>query len=46
MKNLNSKNNNNTVVQSAGNLLGSSETIRQLSRLKKIIGTHCGLTAG
>ena len=35
MKNLNSKNNNNTVVQSAGNLLGSSETIRQLSRLKK-----------
>lgn len=35
MKNLNSKNNNNTVVQSAGNLSGSSETIRQLSRLKK-----------
>ena len=34
MKNLNSKNNNNTVVQSAGNLTGSSETIRQLSSFK------------
>lgn len=34
MKNLNSQNNNNTVVQSAGNLEGSSETIRQLSSSK------------
>nr|YP_010003042.1 hypothetical protein JXX86_mgp05 [Ulva sp. TM637]AZP40111.1 hypothetical protein [Ulva sp. TM637] len=34
MKHLNSQNNNNTVVQSAGNLTGSSETIRQLSSFK------------
>ena len=34
MKNLNSQNNKNTVVQSAGNLEGSSETIRQLSSYK------------
>nr|WVH39670.1 hypothetical protein [Ulva dactylifera] len=34
MKNFNSQNNNSTVVQSAGNLSGSSETIRQLSSFK------------
>ena len=34
MKHLNSQNNNNTVVQSAGNPMGSSETICQLSSFK------------
>nr|ULC80535.1 hypothetical protein [Ulva rigida] len=34
MKNLNSQNNNHTVVQSAGNLTGSSETIRRLPSFK------------